>query len=158
MKLQQQGLDECWLATVAMLADRPLDEVRTKALSYWTGARNWSSIIREVAYFQRFDAIEERCKNLCKYFGLPGLPINNKWGEGIQLSTGNEKPDLSGKGQITVELEYGFHSMAFEDGKIYDPGGSPIPLEWEAYLEEHKQCGKLKIIGFKIVRIEKGEE
>ena len=125
MKIQKQGFNECQLATIAMLANRPLSEVREVACKM-LGTSTWLPLtVTLETYWLTVEA-------LCIYFGL--AEIHPK----MSQATTNIKPNLSGRGQITVQFDNeGAHSlthaMAFEDGLVYDPNGDK-PVTWEEWL------------------------
>ena len=126
MKIQKQGFNECQLATIAMLANRPLSEVREVACKM-LGTSTWLplSVTIEI-YWLTVEA-------LCIYFGLAEIhPKMN------QATANNTTPNLSGKGQITIQwdnegVRSSAHAMAFEDGLVYDPNGDK-PVTWEEWL------------------------
>ena len=124
MQLQKQGFNECELATIAMLADRPLDEVREVACKM-LGTLTWLPLSLSIeAFWLTVEA-------LCVHFGLAKIhPRMN------QATANNTTPDLSGKGQITIQFSgEEAHAMAFEDGLVYDPNGER-PVTWEEWLTE----------------------
>ena len=122
MKLQRQGFNECQLATIAMLADKSLDEVRDVTCKM-LGTSIWLPLSLSPAAF--WLCVEA----LCLYYGLTKIhPRIN------QMITGSTLPNLVGKGQITIEFHSKeSHAMAYEDGLIYDPNGDK-PVTWEEWL------------------------
>ena len=65
---------------------------------------------------------------LCYQYHLPPLAYIN-----ATTTSVNDKPDLTGKGQITIWwIDDTAHAMAFEDGLIYDPNGN-TPVTWEVW-------------------------
>lgn len=155
MKLQRQIGPECTLATLAMLADVPLPEVRAKALEAinrdsetpWTDFGTW--------LYKRIEA-EVRCGgDRQRRAGRVWNTIQEAvWGAfGVQLpervrmresstppcgSTESQpltKDLLQGKGSVIVRTPYGRHIVAYEDGVIYDsdcPQGALGFEEWFA--------------------------
>ena len=124
IKLQKQGFNECQLATIAMLADRPLKEVREVACRM-LGTSTWLPLSVSVKAFWLI------VETLYLYYGLTKIhPRMN------QATANSTTPDLSGKGQITVQFGSGeAHAMAFEDGLVYDPNGDK-PVTWEEWVVE----------------------
>lgn len=122
MQLQRQGFNECQLATIAMLANRPLNEVREVACKM-LGTSTWLPLSISAAAFWLI------IESLCLHYGLTKIhPRMN------QATANSTTPDLSGKGQLTIQwTSEGAHAMAYEDGLVYDPNGDK-PVTWEEWL------------------------
>ena len=125
MQLQRQGFNECQLATIAMLANRPLSEVREVACKM-LGTSAWLPLsVTLETYWLTVGA-------LCIYFGLAEIQPK------MSQVTTNIITNLAGKGQITVKFDNegarpSAHAMAYEDGLVYDPNGDK-PVTWEEWL------------------------
>ena len=121
MQLQRQGFNECQLATIAMLADRPLDEVREVACKMM-GSATWLPLSVSI---QAFWLIVE---SLYVHYGLTKIHPR------LNQATTSIAPNLLGRGQITIQFDgREAHAMAFEDGLVYDPNGDK-PVTWEEWL------------------------
>ena len=122
MILQRQGHDECQLAVIAMLAGKTSKEVVMEAQK-WTGHVAW----RYYLVVSNREKIWATVSALCHKYGIPSLLVINA------ITTSTNKPDLTGKGQITIWwTDNTAHAMAFEDGLIYDPN-SDTPVTWEIW-------------------------
>ena len=116
MRLQKQGKNECYLATIAMVLDKTIEEVRDTALKL-TGLIKWD------------DASTINYTTIRKYYGLPALfPEFSYYLPGI-FNGVVKKPtsnDLQGIGTLWVK-PYNLcqlpHIVAFENGIIYEPNG-----------------------------------
>ena len=145
MQLQRQGELECQLATIAMLADVPLLEVRTRALEL-TQTETWAS------YFNT-----QRASRVISFWLIASM-LCSEYGVSMTLPdtdtgvTPGEAPNinLSGKGQITVVWNNNTaHAIAYEDGIVYD-GNLTESVSWDIWLSteanRYKQCGIKSII------------
>lgn len=128
MRFQKQGNRECVLATVAMLKDICIEEVREIALQIneiVLGSDEWSGNPR-------------CCTLLYQHFGLPDLnpPVP------IMFSGLTTPPDLKGKGSIhfimSSKAGTSGHIAPFENGVIYEPNVGPMSWEeFRDFWEEH---------------------
>jgi len=135
VKKQPQDYNGCVLATIAVLADIPFVEaeghakVATKHLGLtWKGS--WWSVF---GYLGREDAIA-LARETAIEAGLRRFTPITRVGEALE-SSARTSPDLSGRGQISVALPAGGHSMAYADGFIYDSDYLCVEKEtWEEYV------------------------
>ena len=135
MKKEPQSFNGCVLATIAMLADIPLiraeehAQAATRGLGLpWGG--DWWSVF---GCLGRESAIS-LAREMARRAGLKDFSPVVRVREIMGNSTGTS-PDLRGRGQISVELPEGGHSMAYEDGFIYDSDFPAAPREtWEEYV------------------------
>lgn len=135
MKKVQQEHNGCVLATIAMLADIPLiraeehAQAATRGLGLsWDG--DWWSVF---GYLGRESAIS-LARETARRAGLKDFTPLTRVREVMGNSTGTS-PDLRGRGQISVELPEGGHSMAYENGLIYDSDFLLAPREtWKEYV------------------------
>lgn len=111
MRHQYQGQKlSCVLATMAMLADRPLAEL--EAMFEQESSYDAKDKERMATWSKIKDAI-----------GLSGfqLPWANVNGNTMNFTGSDVMPSLVGKGWIHVHvLGLGYHAIAYEDGLIYD--------------------------------------
>jgi hypothetical protein len=127
MKHIHQGPSECKLATIAMLADVSLEECRVLVCKA-TDTVTWESVLScgKEAFWKGIDAllplVEKLPVKILMYKEL--LPIVN----GVTSSFGgvtkympNESLPLQGKGEMFVGYWFRNHSVAYENGIIYDP-------------------------------------
>ena len=149
MKLQYQGDSECALATIAMLADVPLEEVRKVALEA-AGVSEWNNLMFTDTssiekYFQGIDACIDRWKIPFLDNSTRKKLLNNPYidcidtGEKVAKKYVKERciacADLSGRGHLSINYgRHGGHSVAFENGIIYD-GGQISPMRYKQWLE-----------------------
>ena len=145
MRLQRQGIDECQLATIAMLADVPLQKIRTRALEL-TQTATWTSYFVTPSAL-RLKSFWSVMSILCGEYGirmtLPDTDTGVTPGEAPTIN-------LSGRGQITIIWNTdAAHAMAYESGLVYD-GNATEPMLWDTWLSKeankYKQCGIKSII------------
>lgn len=145
MKYQRQGKGECLLATIAMLSKQSIETVRARA-SELTGYVNWydwlnavegeiKAIHNEASYHYNavnlthyneiLHSYDEVCRTLCEESGIPhiGGMVETLIIKGLPKAEATY--DLSGRGEIVicgvVENKPFVHSMAYEDGLVFDP-------------------------------------
>ena len=145
MKKVQQKYNSCVLATLAMLANVSYEEAEEQARvaiieagltlngDWWSTfgytKENVSGTIAKITAFQL---------GMTRF--VPVARVRDA------QSTG-DSPDLCGKGQISIELDIGGHSMAYEDGLVYDPGYNSDQGEtWDAYLRRKGSKYILKVV------------
>ena len=132
MIFQKQEGDECQLAVIAMLSNKPLPELRQLVLT--TFGKSWLEMAKN-------HNISEASGKLCQILGLPRLthhvvdntllmPDHSK----TKYYGKKEEPDLSGRGQISISagLRPNGHAMAFENGKVFD-GNADGPMPWREW-------------------------
>ena len=144
MRLQRQGINECQLATIAMLADVPLLKIRTRALEIaqiptWTGYFVTPPALRLINFWSIMSI-------LCGEYGVHMTLPNTNTGV-----TPGEAPtiNLSGKGQITIIWDNGAaHAMAYENGIVYDSNATE-PMLWDVWLS--KEANTYKLCGIKSI-------
>lgn len=145
MKKVHQGHNGCVLATLAMLANVSYEEAEQRAGIAITEAglgwrENWWSTFGYASYSdtKKIAIIVARELGLSGFIPVPKV-VNVK-------STGSV-PNLKGKGQISVELPYSGHSMAYENGLIYDPDfDSFVGETWEQYTARRGSNNILRIV------------
>jgi hypothetical protein len=142
MKLQrQQTFYDCFLATIAMLANKLLSEVAQKAnelsdgtftsLVYCKDATKFWICCSELANFYNLPNVTKTCLTLTAYPTVTSLKDCDK------VQPFATDIDLSGKGYIGVHWKNAGHAMAFEDGMIFDPNADePMTLvQWKKWTE-----------------------
>lgn len=161
MKHVKQGLNECLLASFAMLADIDIELARTVAKNVFYRLKpdgwytDWYSSLN---YFDGIEGMVEYLTEISKEMNIQFLDKPTvRTCEQAKASTGiNERePDLSGRGQISISLGFsGGHSMAYENGLIYDPHGKfPEGETWKHFKKRH-HCYIYKV---RVVPVKKNE-
>ena len=145
MKKVQQKHNGCVLATLAMLANISYEEAEEQAKVAvieaglcWDGDwwNTFGYVTREV--FQVIANVTASQLGMAEF--MPVTRVRD-----VQ-STG-DSPNLCGKGQVSVEFDVGGHSMAYEDGLVYDPNYSSDQGEtWDAYLQRRGSENILKVV------------
>ena len=141
MKKQPQSYNGCVLTTIAMLADISLVEAEQYAKAAakdmrlaWRGS--WWALF---GYLER-DNAANLARGTAERAGLMNFTPVTRVSEtvsGVTLAP----PDLSGKGQISVELPTGGHSMAYANGFVYDSDFLPVDKEtWKEYSARQGDC------------------
>ena len=160
MQYQKQGRDECWLASLAMLAGKSLDEVRSVA-AVETGDSlrefNWSRTVQKLVYCP--DSFHALSLKICSALGLP--PLSIYYQHLVMLSNEpSTRPDLSGRGYISLLFIAGAHAIVYEDGLVFDPDREETKygMDWESYVELREELGLPKIIEFKLSKVAAGAE
>src|SRR3990167_4007444 len=129
MKHQQQGHNECYLATIAMLTDRTIAEVKKAC-----GIRRWPT--KALCDWDKVSAL----------IGLgyqsdlrPSFIYKTVSGERLKepQDTTNKELDLTGKGLLVLRVgdSRHTHAMAYENGMVYDP----YYTKAETWAEYHKR-------------------
>jgi len=120
IRVELQGYNECALATLAALADKPLNWIRETACSY-AGVTRWADADPRTFWMA-----------LTKTAADVGLANNVKnWRR--YMGTGTiSATSLKGRGSIIIRGEGAAHAMAYENGLVYDPNSPlrPGSLEW----------------------------
>ena len=135
MKVEKQGSDECVLATIAALADRPLAEIRQLACKV-AGVKVWAHAVQTPSYWRAI-------KYLCNRFGgnLKYHFTSYKYGDpppGASVEVlSNDIIDLpeKGKGTVIIWRTKGkriSHIMPWSNGKVCDPAN---PSNWYSLRE-----------------------
>jgi len=137
MKLQRQGHIECFPTTIAMLAGIDKDVLIQKALAHF-GEISWT-------HLWHFSGKGERAaKFIVKEAGLSGHGLTDFIRTPPGLSPGASKTGIEvpeGKGLMDIGLIEGEeiirqHSVAFEDGMVFDPEKSR-PLTADEFNSLH---------------------
>lgn len=139
MELQQQGTNECVLATFAMLADKPLEEIRSRAMQLIRelepdkSLHKWNTFIFWAAWENRKELVRVLATELL------GESFARRTVAGWDLMWaigGLTELPKSGKGQILIKLPLGRHSVAYENGIVYDPAtGKMNEAEFVEFLK-----------------------
>ena len=150
MEFQKQDGDECQLAVIAMLSNKPLPELRQLVLT--TFGKSWLEMAKN-------HNISEASGKLCQILGLPRLthhvvdntllmPDHSK----TKYYGKKEEPDLSGRGQISISagLRSNGHAMACGSGLVYD-GNADGPLSWQNWKKTMSKNYVYKIV--EVVRV-----
>ena len=121
MRHERQGKQECQLATLAMLADIPLTDVRWFALS-WAGVNQWLAVWGTGKFWPTVSAVKE-------VLGLNLSLVNRQSGSNMRRGA-PKSAELSGRGQLSFrQLGGAWHAVAYEDGVVYDPVfEGPMPV------------------------------
>lgn len=128
MRVEQQGRNECMLATIAALSDRPLAEVRSYACGLG-GVRVWSRIFNTRARTRTgkptFWAVINKTAT---HFGGDPL-MKTVYGLGISGLVGAVHRDLpaTGRGVVRLKRKSGRgsgHIIPFENGLVYEPASA----------------------------------
>lgn len=142
MKIQRQHSKECALATVAMLADIPLDDVYEYAC-HLADITNWDQLAYDPGRFWSVLA------HVALDAGLP-LKFVNEWtiprlrdAEDARFGvhecpTESGSPNLTGKGILRIKLAISSHVVAYEDGLVYDSNLS-YPATFGLWLRKAEQ-------------------
>ena len=139
MKLQQQQtFYDCFLATIAMLANTSLSEVTQKVCKLGD-----IDSFHEIAYdYIKFWPL---CANTAEFYNLPNLaktcrmlvnyPSMQMLKDCSKVQPFKLDVDLSGKGQIGIYWKDSGHSIAFENNIIFDPNADkPMTFtEWQEW-------------------------
>ena len=138
---RQQSSYDCFLVTIAMLTNKLLSEVVQKAdelsgdtfasLVPCNDATKFWICCSKVANFYNLPNLANTCRILINYPTMQILKDCSK----VQPFTLDI--DLSGKGQIGIYWKCAGHSMAFENGMIFDPNADkPMTLvQWKAWAK-----------------------
>ena len=151
MKFVKQGVQECVLATLAMLADVDIETARDAAADV-------AGVPRErFVWFPFFDNFPEDlprrqyARDVAKKLQLLISPITYS---GLTPSSGPPY-DLSGRGQVNAEFKYGGgHSAAYEDGLVYDPNEDGQGESLEEYLKRLGDSAAGDVVRVIIARLE----
>ena len=139
MELQKQGTNECVLATFAMLADKPLVEVRSRAMQLIRelepdkSLHKWNTFIFWAEWESRTKFVRVLATELLgeSFARRTVAGWDLKWAVG-----GLTELPKSGKGQILIKLPLGRHSVAYENGIVYDPAaGKMNEAEFAEFLK-----------------------
>ncbi len=150
MKLVKQGYAECQLATIAMLANVELDNVK-QYVEKLTGYP-WHIYIStyKACTTDPFPLIQQIYDAYNVKIDLHHLHFN--WKNELMPNTAMV-PDLSGKGQLLIVWQEGdAHAMAYEDGLVYDPN-SAGPKTWEEWLIIDVSLYKRTLKSFRVDKI-----
>lgn len=160
MKIIKQGPFECKLAVIAMLADVSMEEVRRVACEA-AGVDCWYNIFNviDLHIIANKDLYWKGVNACLSKWNVPvsGGDILTSMNMEVFNYYPDEKPDLSGKGEIIllfdIEMRTG-HSMAFEDGLVYDPEqDGPVTFEYwvNNILDSNRTINGISIIKKKIL-------
>ena len=156
MKLQKQEGPECILATIAMLADKPIELIRRRACGK-LGIPAWTDHERRVPNSKLY---WKAVNYLIRFYDLQAMVYIGGEGDNVMATSEIrarthqamlDKPiDFQGKGQIIFHHysflgnDIGCHSVAMENGLVYDGNmDNPIPLKeywglmWNHYSPGH---------------------
>ena len=134
MKHQQQGYNECYLATTAMLTDRTIAEVKqacgiccwpTKALC------DWDKVSALIGIDYQNDLRPSFVRQIVR---------SGQFTEPQNPAACSEEPDLTGTGLLILRVGDGpsTHAMAYENGLVYDPDYPEIETWEECYKRRPK--------------------
>ena len=145
MKKVQQKHNGCVLATLAMLTDISYEEAEEQARVAvietglcWNG--NWWNTFGYVGRDTARTIANVTASQLGMTEFMPVTRVRDA------QSTG-DSPNLCGKGQVSVEFDVGGHSMAYENGLVYDPSYSSDQGEtWSDYLLRRGPENILKVV------------
>lgn len=147
MKHVQQGDNECVLATLAMLAEIDIERAREiaadvagvnrKDFDWWSifqpsvaGRGDGCPYILEIAHAMNLDI-----DPVVMVGAIPSGTLSHRIVGFVPA-----KPNLTGKGQVSIlgDILGGGHSMAYENGKIYDPGlVYPQKCSWKTIVKRY---------------------
>lgn len=130
---QKQGEDECFLASVAILAGQPLAAIKSEALA-WSGRDTWTDIYEDSLLFW---AMVHRIVR--KYLPYPDEFMVLRSIESIG-NVNNGNPNLVGKGLLVIRSPNMRHCVAFEDNIIYDSDEAyamPCDTWWRCMQAQH---------------------
>ncbi len=142
MKVEQQGYNECLLATIAALSNTPLKTVRKYACER-AGYEHWSQMIDNVDAGTYWIY----AKDIAYLFGGPdmwaliGPAGSHVPGSSVsELDTyGMRKLPDKGRGTITFKSKRRgvriSHIAPWKDGLIYDPENPKTPMTFRQYLK-----------------------
>lgn len=161
MRGEMQGTDECILATIADVANRPLVDVRAMALALAPGYSAWADVVRD-----------SQSKKLGSIFWEPVRVLSNTldasgrlW-EAIATASYSRRPNFPSSIFFTARKKYlpvrgrgvivslntrarAAHIAPWHDGMVYDSSSN---LAGKALtLEQYKQY--LRAAGYRINRI-----
>ena len=132
MTRQEQKLNECFVATVAMLTDKPAPAVRRAMLGKELAKESWSLVSSNLST----DKGRQLRRNVERYLArhLPALPI-----EAFDKTPGADAPptlDFAGRGALAIRTRRGArHIVAYDAGQIFDPSPrTPAPMPAADYL------------------------
>ena len=129
MKLIKQRPYECYLAVVAMLADVPVDLVRETAAQLAGTPVEWFEWFEDLDWLPVTER-NAKGERLCKAFGLPAL----KASMAVGTVGNNDVGSLHGKGQIAFRAGLTAHTVAYENGIIFDPDPEyPGGMTWQEH-------------------------
>lgn len=147
MRVEQQGKDECMLATIAALKGVPLAEVRSKALIMGKISK-WTILVRRPLAFWKVT------KALCLEYDIPFDIVEYRALINQPSSGYNNLLEIpnKGKGVVTVRIfgiddDYCYlqHIMPFENGLVYDPDkfeGEDDEVKGETWPEYLSRLGE----------------
>ncbi len=123
MKIEKQGTYECTLATIAALANVQLRSVREFACKR-ANIDKWEYVIRKSG-----DEFWEIIGDIAKHYKVNGMPKELSYSNTPLLTAGG-KEQLQGRGSISIQSSAHMynHTMAFENGVVYDPDCPTYPL------------------------------
>jgi hypothetical protein len=135
MKHQRQGYNECLLASLAMIIERPLSEIQRivyQDVSVAVTGRPcpWARITATgTTADQKSERFWAAFKLLCQRLGVSAKRYQALKGksdprrsDGEAYAYATRRPHLGGKGIIIAHLSFGCHAVAFNNGWIHDPG------------------------------------
>jgi len=128
MKIQRQGRKECFLATVAMLSDTNLSEVRTIANNIAT-QYNFDRFTSIFSTYGDINRKRQVALLIAKKFKVARYVDVTRFSMNIfDLSFTGKPIDLSGRGSVNVTIYHpnsdviaSRHIMAYDNNIIYDP-------------------------------------
>lgn len=139
MKLLRQGDNECYLASLAMLTDHSVEDVRRVAEQSLGMCYH---LLWSISYSEQAVCFVRMMKHLAAVFDIT-LEYQKHPIPSYQPTQGTEprdlcKSDLRGKGVLSYWLVPGTpgHSVAFEDGVIFNPD-FPIPLAYNEWRRDN---------------------
>ena len=142
LKVEQQGTNECMLATIAALLGRPLDQVRAEACR---AARvdKWGDLIYPHHQTERYWQTVERVAG-------PGLYPIVYCRDGTMVPSGEKTIPNVGRGVVVVIYDDppAAHIMPWANGVIYDPI-DPHPVTLEDWLRDHPTATILTVRSIK---------
>ena len=115
MRWQKQGYNECQLATIAILADVPLREVRRFALSLGRH-KTWGNLAKQPEIFW------ERALMVAAFFEISEniFPVGIGETKISTTASWSMRPILGGRGQIHLFNNDQGHAVAYQNGWIFD--------------------------------------
>ena len=137
MNRQEQKLNECFVATVAMLTGRPAPAVRRAMLGKELAKESWSLVSSNLST----DKGKQLRKNVERYLArhLPALPIEAF--DKVPGAVIAPALDFIGSGALAIRTRRGArHIVAYDARQIFDPSPrTPAPMpaaEYLAWLKE----------------------
>ena len=146
LKLQHQNAFECKLATMAMLADVPLADVRKRACEI-AQIKWWGTLIIDYQAKTYWDTVRVLAAELKieQVILSQSYALSGSKHQALKHFTFTDRHSLTieGRGELLIKwLSGSAHSVAYEDGWIYDPDQDK-PLRLKAWLDI---CGSFDFI------------